>query len=92
MVGNDGSFCGEELFEKGNDLGVLFVEGFGNMAGNGGNGGTDGVGGSGMGGGGMGFARGEAEPGVGLFSASSRLVKDGAIYFGDQNVVVVVGV
>lgn len=47
--------------------------------------------GGGSGGRRLGFARSEAETRVGLFATAGGFVENGAVDFGDQNVVVVVG-
>lgn len=74
------SFGGEELFKEGNNLRILFVD----LA-------RKEIGGGGSGGRRLGLARSEAETRVGLFATAGGFVENGAVDFGDQNVVVVVG-
>lgn len=75
-------FPNEELLEESNNLGALYIEAVRGLGANCGGGG---------GGGKLGFARGETEAGIGLFPATGGLVEDRSINFGDENVVVVVG-
>lgn len=78
------SLGSEQAFKESDNYGVFFIDGLkgsflvkvGGESGPAGNGGSD-----------IGLARGEAEAGVCLFSATGTFIEDGAVNFGDDNVV-----
>lgn len=73
---------GEELLQERDYLAALLIERLGEYWG------LAREGRFGICGGELGVARGKAEAGVGLFSAAGGFIEDGAVDFGDQNVVV----